>query len=180
MHLSIFRQSGRDSKNCHLLKYCNVQKWGSRFIQCWTLPKIRIISKNASKRGYWASNSVQKSQWAHMSVSPPSRVQLGGSADCHILKYYNVQKQGSRFTLGLDTAENKHYIQKCFKWRKSRLRSLSMFSNVFQELSVSSSAVDSFKVTNLCKNGIHIHEIWRDAQIGRILLHPQISQWVKN
>ncbi len=54
-----------------------------------------------------------------------------------------------------------------------------MFSKGFQELSVSSSAVNSFKVTNLWKNGIHIREIWRDAQFlgskfGIILLHPQI------
>ncbi len=57
--------------------------------------------------------------------------------------------------------------------------------NMFQELSVSPSAVNSFKVTNLCENGIHIRKIWRDArflgsQFGRILLHPQISWWVKN
>ncbi len=61
---------------------------------------------------------------------------------------------------GLDAAENTHYIQKCFKWRKSRLQGLLMFSNVFQELSVSPSAVNYFKVTNLCKNGIHIHDFW--------------------
>ncbi len=52
-----------------------------------------------------------------------------------------------------------------------------MFSNVFQELSVSPSAVNSFKVTILCKNSIHIRKIWRDVQFldskfGRILLHP--------
>ncbi len=55
-----------------------------------------------------------------------------------------------------------------------------MFSNVFQELSISPSAVNSFKVTNLCKNGIYIHKIWRDTQFlgsgfDRILFHPQIS-----
>ncbi len=54
-----------------------------------------------------------------------------------------------------------------------------MFSNVFQELSVSPLVVNSFKVTNLCKN-VHIHKIWRDTQFlgsefGRILLHRQIS-----
>ncbi len=102
-------------------------------------------------------NSVQKSQWAHMSVSPPW-VELWGSKDCHLLKYYNVQKQGSRFNLGLDAAVNTHYIQKCFRWRKSSSWGLLIFSNVFQELSVSPSAFNSFKIINLCKNGIHIHE----------------------
>ncbi len=33
--------------------------------------------------------------------------------DCYRLKYCNVQKRGSRFTLGLDTSENTDYIQKC-------------------------------------------------------------------
>ncbi len=103
----------------------------------------------------------------------------------HLLKYYNVQKEGSRFISGLDAGENTHYIQNCFKWRKSRSWGLLMFLNMFHELSVSPSTVNSFKVTNLCKNGIHIHEIWRNAQFlgskfGRILLHPQISWWVKN
>ncbi len=55
-----------------------------------------------------------------------------------------------------------------------------MFSNMFQELSVSPSVVNSFKVTNLCKNGIHIRKIWQDAlfldsKFCRILLHSQIS-----
>ncbi len=97
-----------------------------------------------------------------MFISP--RVELGGSKDCHLLKYYNVRKWESRFTLGLDAAENTHYIQKCFKCRKLHLRGLLMFSNVFEELSVSLSAVvNSFKVTNLCKNGIRILKIWRGA-----------------
>ncbi len=48
-----------------------------------------------------------------MSISP--RVELGSSKDCHLLKFYYVKKQGSRFTLGLDAAENTHYIQKGFK-----------------------------------------------------------------
>ncbi len=119
-----------------------------------------------------------------LSPSTPLPIELGDSKDCYLLKYYNVQKWGSRFTLGLDTAENTHYIQKCFKWRKSRSWGLSMFSNVFQELSVSPSVVNSFKVTNLCTNGIHMHGICRDARFlgskfGIILLHPQISRWVK-
>ncbi len=33
------------------------------------------------------------------------------------LKYYNVLKQESRFTVGLNAAKNRHYIKKCFKWK---------------------------------------------------------------
>ncbi len=39
----------------------------------WKLPKIRIISKNASNKSCWALNSLQKSQQAHMSISLQSK-----------------------------------------------------------------------------------------------------------
>ncbi len=48
-----------------------------------------------------------------MSIS--TQVELGGAKDFHLLKYCNVQKRGSRFTLGLDADKNMQYIQKCFK-----------------------------------------------------------------
>ncbi len=101
--------------------------------------------------------------------------------DCHLLTYYNFQKLGSRFTWGWTLPK----ISICFKWRKSRSRCLLMFSNMFRKLSVSPSTVNSYKVTNLCKNGIYIRKIWRDARFlsskfGKILLHSQISRWVKN
>ncbi len=65
--------------------------------------------------------------------------------------------------------------------KKVRLEGLLMFSNVFQELSVSPLAINSFKVTNLYKNGIYIRKIWRDARFwvskfDSILLHLQISR----
>ncbi len=50
------------------------------------LPKIRIISKNVSKKICWTLNSVQQSQCVHMSTSPQSGAR--GSKDRHILKYY--------------------------------------------------------------------------------------------
>ncbi len=90
----------------------------------WTLLKIRIISKNASNKSCWTLNSVQKSQWVQMSISSQSGA-------CHLLKYYNVQKWGSRFTSGLDAAKNTHYIRKCFKWRKSHSWGLLMFTYVY-------------------------------------------------
>ncbi len=40
---------------------------------------------------------------------PPPGVELGSSKDCYLLKYYNVQKRGSRFNLGLETAKNMRY-----------------------------------------------------------------------
>ncbi len=128
----------------------------------WMLPKIRIISKNISNKSCWALNSIRESQWAHLSYLLQSRA--WASKDCHLLKHYNVQKLGSRFTLWLDAAKNTQYIQKCIKWRKSHLQGLLMFSNVLQDPSVSPSAVNSFKVTNLCKNGIHICETWQGAR----------------
>ncbi len=76
-------------------------------------------------------------------VSPP-RVDIGGSKDNHLLKYCNVEKRGNRFILGMDAAENTHYIQKCFNGRKSHLWGLLMFSKMFQELSVSFSTVKLF------------------------------------
>ncbi len=91
-----------------------------------------------------------------MSISPKTGAR--GSKDCHLLKYCNVQnsevdslwactllKIGIQITLGGGGGN------------------LLMFSKVFQELSERPSVVNSFKVTNWCKNGIHICEIWRDA-----------------
>ncbi len=49
-------------------------------------------------------NFLQKGQGARLSISPPSRVDLGGSKDWH--KYYNILKCKSRLTLGLKAAKN--------------------------------------------------------------------------
>ncbi len=43
-------------------------------------------------------NSIQKSQWAHMSIS--SQIAVKGLQRLLLLKYYNVQKRGSKFILG--------------------------------------------------------------------------------
>ncbi len=56
------------SKDCHLwnimFKNGKVDSlWGSMLL------KIRVISRNASYKSCWASNSVQKIQWAHMSTA---------------------------------------------------------------------------------------------------------------
>ncbi len=48
-----------------------------------------------------------------MFTSPWRRVK--GFQRLPYLKYYNVLKQESRFTLGLDAAKIIDYIEKCFK-----------------------------------------------------------------
>ncbi len=45
----------------------------------------------------------------------PSGVELGGLQRLPYLKYYNVLKWESKFTFGLNTAKNTHYIKKSFK-----------------------------------------------------------------
>ncbi len=54
-----------------------------------------------------------KKSEGHMSIFLQSGAK--GFKNCHLLKYYNVRKWGSRLTLGLDAARNMHYIQKFFK-----------------------------------------------------------------
>ncbi len=78
-----------------------------------TLPKIRFTLKNALSKSCWALNSVQKSHWAYMSVSPRSGAK--GLQRLPSWKYYYVQKRENRFTLGLDTVKTTQYIQNCFK-----------------------------------------------------------------
>ncbi len=58
------------------------------------LPKIRIISKNASSKSYWALNFALKSQWAHISIF--SRSAARGSKDYHhwIIRMYCISMQG--------------------------------------------------------------------------------------
>ncbi len=49
-----------------------VLKWDSRFIFLLNTAKLPIISKNCSNKSYWELSFVQKSHWAHMSISPRS------------------------------------------------------------------------------------------------------------
>ncbi len=70
--MSISPQSGaKGSEDYHLLKYYNVQKRGSRFtLGLDAAANTRIISKNASNKNCGPLNSVQKSQWVYMFISP--------------------------------------------------------------------------------------------------------------
>ncbi len=56
-------------------------------------------------------NPLGKSQWAPISIFPRSGAR--GLERLPSLKYYNVLKWESRFTLGLNDAESAHYIKKC-------------------------------------------------------------------
>ncbi len=46
---------------------------------------------------------------------PKPGLELGGLQRSPSLKYYNVWKRESRFTLGLNAAKNMHYTKKRFK-----------------------------------------------------------------
>ncbi len=71
----------------------------------------RSIEK-ASNKSCSESNFVQKSQWAHMSISPTSGAErLQRSV---WLKSYNVQKWEIRFTLGFDTHFREKTTNKSF------------------------------------------------------------------
>ncbi len=67
----------KDSHVWHIIMYINGKVdslYGS------TLSKIRVISKNASRKSCWALNFVQKSQWA----LSPAVVELGSSKDSRV------------------------------------------------------------------------------------------------
>ncbi len=66
------------------------------------LPKLQIIPKIV-QISYRKLNFVQKSQWAHMSISPRSEAR--GLERCLFLKYYNVLKWEYMV----------HFLDKCCK-----------------------------------------------------------------
>ncbi len=77
------------------------------------LSKIRITWKKASNKSCSELNFVQKSPWAHMSISHRSRA---WELERLIwLKYYIVLKRQITFNLRLNTAKNTHHLKKSFK-----------------------------------------------------------------
>ncbi len=78
----------------------NGMEWESSFKvqQC-----KNIVSKNASNKNCLELNFLHKTQWNHMSLS--SRSGARGLERLPWLKYYNVMKWESRFTLRLNTAQ---------------------------------------------------------------------------
>ncbi len=75
--------------------------------RCYITPKISAY-KSCS-----ALNSVQKIQWAHMSIFLQSRAR--GLERLTSLKHCNVQKWENRISLRLDDAKNTLYMRKRFK-----------------------------------------------------------------
>ncbi len=68
--------------------------------------------KYASNKSCSELNFVPKSSQAHMCIPPQSGARELQRSVC--LKSYNVQKWGKRFTLGLNTAKNTHYVKTIF------------------------------------------------------------------
>ncbi len=88
-------------------------KWESRFCLGLDAAKNTQRIKKALNKGYLKLNFVQKSPQALMSISLQSGAM--GLERYTFLKNNNVQKQGSRFSLGRVTAKNTHCIKKSFK-----------------------------------------------------------------
>ncbi len=99
----------KDQYVWNLIMYRNVNL-GSLYGSA--LLKIRI-SKKASNKSCLELNFVQKSSWAHISISPRSGDRGLQRSVC--LKSYNVQKLEISFTLGLNAAKNTHFMKKKFK-----------------------------------------------------------------
>ncbi len=77
------------------------------------LPKISLISKNTSNKSSSELNFLQKTQWKRMCISPRSGVRALQRLIC--LKYYNILKLESRFTLELNSVKNTNYMIKSFQ-----------------------------------------------------------------
>ncbi len=155
-HMSISPQSGaRWLQRLPSFEIFYIQKRGSKFTLELCCRKYALHPKMLQIKvvEHWI---LYKEISGRLCLSPPGWSY--GIQRCHLLKYFNVQKPGVDSLRGW-TLLKICIIQKCFKWRKLHSRGLLMFSNVSQELSVNSSAVNSSEVTNLCENGIHIRKI---------------------
>ncbi len=83
------------------------------------MQKILIILKNASNESCAELNFLRKTS-ASISLSTPGMELV--SKDLPFLKYYNALEWGSKFTIGLNTAKNIDYIEKCFKRKLRRIK----------------------------------------------------------
>ncbi len=99
--MSIFTRSGERGSKDFPLKYYNVHKWDSRFTLGLDAGKNTYYIINASTKSGRELNSIQKSKWAHMSISLQSGARRFQRLIC--FKYFIVQKWESRFSLELAT-----------------------------------------------------------------------------
>ncbi len=91
------------------------------------LPKIPVISKNASNKSCSKLSFLQKTLQAHMSISPKSGAR--GSKDCHvwnIIMYWNGKVDSlygsilSKIRITSKNASNKSCSESNFVWRIQR------------------------------------------------------------
>ncbi len=104
------RSGGRGSTDFYVWNI--IMHWNGNVDSLYSsaLPKIQIIRKNALNKICWKLNFLQKTQWAHMSISCRSKAR--GLLRLPCLKQYNVLKWESRFTLRLSAAKNMDNIKK--------------------------------------------------------------------
>ncbi len=82
------------------IRYCNGKVHS---LYSWTLQKIPITSKKVSNKNCLELNFQQKAQWMYISILPRSGTMgEGGVQRLPCLKYYNLLKRESRFTLRLN------------------------------------------------------------------------------
>ncbi len=87
----------------------NVQKWQITITLGLNASKNTAYIEKDSK-SCLELNSLQESQWAHMSISHWSKAT--GLKNLIWLKYYNVQNWQITFTSGLNAAKNNAYVEK--------------------------------------------------------------------
>ncbi len=106
------------------LKHHNALKQNSTFtLELNTVNNTHYIKKRLQNKSCWALNLLQKSQMAHMPISPGSGASGLQRFICY--KYYIAVKQESRFTLELKTVEITDYIRKCFKLKLLSIKILT-------------------------------------------------------
>ncbi len=79
-----------------------------------SLQKIPIIWKKASSKSCLALHFLQKSQWAHMSISQPTPPPQSGTRGLYRLiwlQYYSAQKRQITFTVQSEGCQNSEGIE---------------------------------------------------------------------
>ncbi len=118
LHFSFYWKVYFFTLNNGFLKRSHISKWQvlkleSRFTLGLKAAKIRIISKKALNKSYGELNFLQKFHWSPVTLSPRSGVKCLQRLPC--LKYCDVLKRESRFSLGLSAVKNTDYSEKSIK-----------------------------------------------------------------
>ncbi len=118
------RSEARGSKNGHF--WIITIYWNGKVdsLSGWMMSKLPIILKNCSNKSCWELNFIQKSQRAHMSISPRSGAK--GSKDWYIwnIMFYWNRKVDSRSGWSLPKVHKKivqvKVVQNCISYKKVR------------------------------------------------------------